>query len=256
MTPSHRLKLDRAYEHLVEIEALTKPLRERREYPVIETMKPYKNGPRWDYTLDLTAVQPPERLPILMGDYMFNVRSALDHIAVGLGPRKYRRKLSFPIFTRDPLARDQRSREYLNAEAARRWLDLCCCLPDDRIAPLMVLQPYQAAALHSHRGDHHALALLSSFQNADKHRELIPAVVGLELVEVEFDGIGECPLPGFKNGTVIVANAPAKMDVKVKGIARVGIERGNETWSFDLLAEKLGTFIVNELLPRLEPLLK
>jgi hypothetical protein len=255
-TPSHRLKLDRADEHLTEIEALTKPLRERREYSVVETMKPYKKGPRWDYTLDLDAVQPPERLPILMGDYMFNVRSALDHIAVALGPRKYRRKLSFPILTSDPLARKERCGDYLNAEAARSWLALCCRLPDDCIAPLTVLQPYQAAALHGHRGDHHALALLSSFQNADKHRELIPAVVGLELVEVEFDGIGECPLPGFKNGTTIVANAPAKMEVKVKGIARVGIQRGDETWSFDLLTDKLGVFIVNELLPRLEPFLK
>lgn len=255
-TPSHRLKLDRAYEHLIEIEALTEPLRERREYPVIETMKPYQKGPLWDYTLDLSAVQPPERLPILMGDYMFNVRSALDHLAVALGPRKHRRKLSFPVQTNDPLARKEGGGDYLDADAARRWLALCNCLPDDCIAPFTVLQPYQAAALHDHRAAHHALALLSSFQNADKHRELIPAVVGLELVEVEFDGIGECPLPGFKNGTKIVANAPAKMEVKVKGIARVGIQRGDETWSFDMLAEKLGDFIVNELLPRLEPLLK
>jgi hypothetical protein len=254
-TPSHRLKLDRAYEHLIEIEALTEALRERREYPVVETMKPYKEGPRWDYTLDLDAVQPPERLPILMGDYMFNVRSALDHLAVALGPRKYRRKLSFPILTTDPLARNENSGDYVNAEAAGRWIALCCCLPDDCIAPLTVLQPYQATALHGHRSEHHALALLSSFQNADKHRELIPAVVGLDAMEVEFDGIGECPLPGFKNGTKIVTDAPTKMEVKVEGIARVGIQRGDETWSFDLLADKLGTFIVNELLPRLEPLL-
>jgi hypothetical protein len=257
-TPSHRLKLQRADEHLADIKALTELLRERREYPVIETIKLYKKGPRWDYVLDLDQVQPPERLPILMGDYMFNdVRSALDHLAVALAPRKYRRKISFPIFQADPLARDEASGDYLNAEVASRWTAICEWLPDNCVAALKVLQPYQAAALHGHPADHHALALLSAFQNADKHRELIAAVVGLdEGPEVEINGIAECALPGFKNGTKIFANAPDKMDVKVKGIAIVGIKRGNETWSFDLLAQKLTAFIDNELLPRLEPLLK
>jgi hypothetical protein len=255
-TPSHRLKLDRADEHLTEIEALTEPLRERREYPVIETMKPYKKGPFWDYVLDLDGVQPPERLPILMGDFLFNIRSALDHLTVALGPRKYRRKLSFPIHTTDPLARDEASGDYLNAEAASRWLALCCRLPDNCIAPLTVLQPYQAAALHGHRGDHHALALLSSFQNADKHRELIDAEVGLTKAEVEVNGIVSYAVPTFKNGTLVLYDASEKMEVKVKGVAVVGIRRGDEIWSFDLLTDKLGDFIVNELLPRLEPFTK
>ena len=58
----------------------------------------------------------------MMGDYLFNVRSALDHLAVSLGERKHRRKLSFPIYTSDPLARDEKSGAYVNADAARRWL--------------------------------------------------------------------------------------------------------------------------------------
>jgi hypothetical protein len=256
MTPSHRLKLDRADEHLRDIEALTKPLRERREYPLIETMKPYKKGPRWDYVLDLQQVQPPERLAILMGDYLFNVRSALDHLAVALGPRKHRRKLSFPIHRTDPLARGESSGDYLNAEAASRWLALCSRLPDDRIAPLAVLQPYQAAALHGHRAEHHALTLLSSFQNADKHRELINAPVGLSKVEVEIDGAISYAVPTFPDGTKVLVNAPEKVVVKVKGVAVVGLKRGNDVWSFDLLVDRLTAFIANELLPRLEPLLE
>jgi hypothetical protein len=255
-TSSHLLKLYRANEHLAEINMLTEPLRERREYPVIETMKPYKKGPLWDYVLDLDQVQPPERLPILMGDYMFNVRSALDHLAVSLAPRKYRGKVSFPINRTDPLARDQASGDYLNAKAARRWLALCEWLPDNCIAALKVLQPYEAAALHGHPADRHALALLHGFQNADKHRELISAIVGLDQgAEVEINGIAECALPGFKNGTTIVANAPAQMEVKIKGAAVVGIKRGNDVWSFNLFAEKLTNFIADELLPRLDPLL-
>ncbi|MGA8364468.1 MAG: hypothetical protein WB709_08090 [Solirubrobacteraceae bacterium] len=255
-TPSHRLKLQRADEHLADIDRLTEPLRERREYPVVETMKPYKKGPLWDYVLDLDEVQPPERLPILMGDYLFNVRSALDHLAVALAPRKYRRKVSFPIHQTDPLARDHTSGYYLNAEAASRWLALCDRLPDNCIAPLMALQPYQAAALHGHRAEHHALVLLGGFQNADKHRELIDAPVGLSKAEVEVNGETSYAVPTFQNGTRVVFDAPEKVDVKVKGVAVVGIKRGNDVWSFDMLVDRLSAFIADELLPRLEPLIQ
>jgi hypothetical protein len=254
-TSSHRLKLYRADEHMRDIEALTDPLSERCKYPVIETMKPEKKGPVWEYRLDLSHVQPPELLPILIGDYMFNVRSALDHLAVALAPRKYRRKVSFPVFTRDPLICDERSGDYLDAEAARRWLELAKYLPGDCLAALKALQPYEAAALHGHVANHHALALLSAFQNADKHRELVEAVVALQEVEADIDGETICAVPTFKEGTV-VARAPAKMNVKVEGSAIVGLQRGREVWIFDLLIRKLTAFVFDELLPRLEPLLK
>jgi hypothetical protein len=253
-TPSHRLKLDRADEHLADINALTEPLRERCEYPVMETMKPERKGPRWESRLDLRHVQPPERLPILIGDYLFNVRSALDHLIVAIAPRKYRHKVSFPILKTDPIARDEASGDYLNAEAASRWLSLCEWLPDDCIAALTVLQPYQAGALHHQRADHHALSLLSAFQNADKHRELVGAIVGLTKVEAHIDGETIYAVPTFKDGTV-VAVGPSKMDVKIKGVATVGIQRGNETWSLDMLIDRLKRFLSDELLPRLEPFL-
>jgi hypothetical protein len=253
-TPSHRLKLYRADKHMRDIEAITEPLTERREYPVIETMKPEKKGPVWEYRLDLSHVQPPELLSILIGDYLFNVRSALDHLAVALAPRKYRRKVSFPVFACDPVARDETSGDYLDADAARRWLELAECLPDDCVAALKTLQPYEAAALHGHVANHHALALLSAFQNADKHRELVDAVVALQQVEADIDGETIFAVPAFKDGTV-VARGPEKMNVKIKGSAVVGLQRGREIWSFDLLIRKLTAFVSDELLPRLEPLL-
>jgi hypothetical protein len=253
-TPSHRLKLDRADEHLTEIENLVKPLRERREYPVIETMQPKRKGPEWEYRLDLSHIQSRERLPILVGDYMFNVRSALDHLFVGIVPRKYRRKASFPIFTSDPLATAETSGDYLDAEAASRWNAIETWLPDDCLAAVKVLQPYEASALHGHPANRHALALLSAFQNADKHRELVDAIVGLSKCELHIDGETIYAVPVFQEGT-IVAVEDRKMDVKIKGVPVVGLSRGDETWSLDLLTEKVGDFIVNELLPRLEPFL-
>lgn len=223
MTPSHRLKLQRANQHLDDIKMLTEPLSERREYPVIETMQPQKKGPVWEYVLDLSSVDPPPLLlPILIGDYLFNVRSALDHLLVAIAPRKYRGKVNFPIHRADPLARKPSSGNYVNAEAAARWLSLCNCLPDGCIAPLTMLQPYHAAALHSQSADWHALALLSSLQNADKHRELISTIAHLSQVEVHINGNTDYAAPRFKDGTKILT-APEKMDVHVKGVAAIGI---------------------------------
>jgi len=72
---------------------------------------------------------------------------------------------------------------------------------------------------------------------------------------VEINGETTYAVPAFKNGTVVVA-AYEKMDVKVKGVASVGIRRGNETWGFDTFVERLTTHVTEHLLPRLEPLAK
>jgi len=256
VTPSHILKLKRADEHLVEIDALTESLGERREYPVIETMKPQHDGPCWEYVLDLSGVVTPERLPILIGDYLFNVRSGLDHLLVSMAPRKHRRKVSFPIHSTDPLARDPTSGDYRNAEAASRWLALCHCLPDDCIAPLTRLQPYYAGALHRGNAEHHALALLSGFQNADKHRELVDTVVNLTKIELDINGETTYVVPAFNDGTVVVTGSYEKMDVKVKGVASVGIQRGKETWGFDMMIDRLVKFVADAVLPSLEPFAK
>ena len=252
--PSHRLKLYRADQHIEQIELIAEPMRDRREYPVVESVQSQRKGLRCDYRLDLSSEQPPEMLPILIGDYMFNVRSALDHLAVALAPRKYRHKISFPILTTDPLAQDD-SGDYLNAEAASRWLALKEWLPDDRFAALKALQPYEASALQGQAAENHALALLSAFQNADKHRELINTVAGLAKAELHIDGDVTYVVPVFQHRT-IVARSNRKMDVQVKGVPLLGLARGDAIWSFDLLIKKLTAFVADEALPRLEPFLK
>jgi hypothetical protein len=254
-TPSRRLKLYRADEHLKDIEAILKPLRKRRQYPMVESVQRQRKRTIWEYRLDLDGTQLPEMLPILVGDYLFNVRSALDHLIVAIAPRKHRHKVSFPIHTRDPLASDETSGDYLDADAASRWLTLVKCLPSDCIACLKVLQPYEAATLYGHPAERHALALLSAFQNADKHRELVDVAVGLSKVEVDVDGDVTYAVPVFQNGT-LVARAYRKMQVQIKGVPLVGLQRGQDIWSFDLLIERLARFIADEVLPRLEPLLK
>ncbi len=43
------------------------------------------------------------------------------------------------------------------------------------------------------------------------------------------------------------------MSVKVKGVPTVAIQRGDEVWGFDMLVERLTNFLVDRLLPLLEP---
>ena len=43
---------------------------------------------------------PPEEFPIILGDYLFDIRSALDHLVAAIVPRKYRGTIEFPIFSR------------------------------------------------------------------------------------------------------------------------------------------------------------
>jgi hypothetical protein len=52
-----------------------------------------------------------------------------------------------------------------------------------------------------------------------------------------------------------MAAEPQKVDVKVTGTVLVGLQRGNEIWSFDMLIRRLTAFIADEVLPRLEPFL-
>ena len=187
-------------------------------------MKPEKDGPRWEYRLDLSAVQPPsELLPIVIGDYLFDVRSALDHLIVSIAPRKHRYNVSFPIFRRDPLARREASGEYRDADAARRWLSLCCCLPD------------------MHRTAHVGPALPLGCASPPVAR--IPRPLAAQFLPERRQAPRACR-----------GNRRARqMSVKVKGVPTVAIQRGDEVWGFDMLVERLTNFLVDRLLPLLEP---
>jgi hypothetical protein len=255
-TPSHRLKLERADKHLDELYELIDPLRGRREYPVVESMERYRNAMVWVYRLDLASVAMSERFPIVFGDYLFNVRSALDHLAVAIAPRKRRHSVSFPIFTEDPLARDERGGDYLHAEKARKWLSITKGLPDECVAQLTTLQPYHPHGLPGERyaPKNHSLTILSALQNADKHRELVPALTGLSQTEATIAGEVSGVVPTLRDGAVLV-RAEAKMEVKVESAASVGVGGDDTVWNIDEFLARIGAFVRDEVLPRLEPFL-
>lgn len=256
-TPSHLLKLYRAEKHLADLKPVVADAGRRREYPVRETFD--TDSQEWVYTLDLAAAHPPELFPIVLGDFLFNVRSALDHLVVAIAPdRDSKRKVEFPIFTADPLKVHEHTGAYLHPEEAGKWNQRTTGLPADCIAELRALQPYETARHFKRSPTDQALAVLSVLQNADKHRNLVGVFTALTHIQIDADGNCYCLVPaltpGLKDGAKLYSS-PTQMDVKVEGSAQVGVGRGDEVRDFDLLCETILDFVACEALPRLEPFL-
>ena len=224
MTPSHILKLQRAEKHLEDLKSLVGPIGDRRPYPVIETHRTECKKPRWVYCLDLDAIEPDETFGLIYGDFLFNVRSALDHLMVALVPKKHKSRAQFPIFTNDPLATNDTNGCYLNADAASKWCLWTRGLPRDCVAALQALQPYDPAGGLTKPSELHAVAVLGALQNADKHRNLVEPLVALREPQITTDGIAEdLPSHRLKNRAVL-ESSHRQMQVEIEGSAFVGVE--------------------------------
>ena len=131
-----RLKLDRAYEHLVALD---------NEIRAFFEVKPYRialhqedaNGLEYVLRCYLTH-WPPEMLPLIIGDCLQNMRTALEHLAwqlVLVGGGSPDTRTAFPIFSDDPFA-----------TGAKKWLrdrfkSSTKGMPSDAIARIKGLQP-------------------------------------------------------------------------------------------------------------------
>lgn len=256
-TPSHRLKLHRAEEHLVDLKGVIADASARRPYPVRETFDPDRE--EWVYYLSLDEIEPPEMFPIVLGDFLFNVRSALDHLIVAIAPdRESKKQVEFPIFTADPFRVHEHSGADLHPVEAALWRKRTSGLPADCIAELRRLQPYETAR-HFHGAPRdQVLAVLSMLQNADKHRNLVGVFTALARVEVKIESTAERSwyglVPGLKNGAE-VHSARSQVEVNIEGAAQVGVGRPDEIRDFHELCETTLDYIALEVLPRLEPFL-
>jgi hypothetical protein len=108
--------------------------------------------------------QPPLRLGVLMGEFVHNLRSTLDHLAWQLALTKTRTphdKLQFPILDRKPSEAAWRSRVG----------DQLRCVPPEAVQQIWDLQPF-----HSERPETNALAIVRELSNEDKHRVILQPV--------------------------------------------------------------------------------
>jgi len=254
-TPSHRLKLDRAEEHLLNLKGLLGPeVGERKTYPTTEAFETYQGGSGWCYRI-ATGYEVPERALILAGEFMFNIRSALDHLLCALIPAEDKRNAQFPIFTKDPLAKDA-SGKPLHRNAAGLWRRHTEGVPQAALAVLHRLQPYARAAQHRKAPEDQVLAILNVLQNADKHCQLMLIPDGLRRGQLIVDGELDRGFTAvMKNGTPVYLS-DTKVHVEIEGTLAVAVGKRTDRLyplpaSFDSTLE----FVTDDVLPPLEKLL-
>jgi hypothetical protein len=114
------LKRDRAEHHLEELKAAMNTYVGTRQHVVTERYEP-KNSPdqQWTYSASVDG-QPDQGWALIVGDILFNLRCALDHMAVALNPPKKKRDVYFPLFTENPWACEAGSRRYLQRDPTNR----------------------------------------------------------------------------------------------------------------------------------------
>jgi|GEM_PF-1162571 len=183
MTDSWVLKLNRAKHHLKEVDSEIRRFSDSHPYRAVDTG--YRKGNVRKFKLEFTA-QPDEMLPVIVGDVIHNIRSALDHVIVACVPDDRRRKASFPIVYRKPY---DASGTPLDDEDGKAWAKMTTGLPDDVLALVKALQPFQTPEQSvidfcSEHGldtaDLAGMALIGRWDNADKHRDLVTIASGLD----------------------------------------------------------------------------
>jgi hypothetical protein len=232
------LKFERAQKHLQELKDALAPFTARREHAVGKGVEGSKSKREWVYRSHVTGDLDPN-WAVILGDVLFNFRSALDHIAVALNPKRRQSKLIyFPISEHDPWARQEGSRKYFqrDPEERRNWRSWTRFMPDEAVAIIKSLQPYQFTG-PGQRPQAHVWLHLKRLHNSDKHRKLLIHKAGFESpCDVWYvtpdgervDGRATFPMSGrsLADGAELL-RLPYEVDVHLVGSALVAF--GNTT---------------------------
>lgn len=234
------LKLDRAHEHLDQLEAEFRSFLRLNPYEVIPQPNPEEGLDM--YRLKVTR-SPPARLGIIIGDAIHNLRSALNHLAWQLALLKTAtpdRRTEFPIFI-DPNAKGLKKRMADFRPEARVEIE--------RLQPYHRLNPGVPVDF---------LWAIHELSNLDKHRNL--AIISYGLVISMTTSAGKRPsltlIGRFEDGTEIPMPAfPAQFQSQVNfkvepTLAVVFKEGGPEGF---LPVNQIGPmyhFVRNEVFPR------
>lgn len=238
MEPSWRAKVGRAEHHLEDFKDGIGPIDERHAYPVTEGVESDDQG-RSLYVNRIDIPEPDDPLlPIIAGDLLSNLRSALDHLAAAFVSDDERTKsTAFPIFTTDPDETDPTTGNYLHKSDRAKWKAMTKGFPQGTMEVVVRAQPYQLGSqgLDPQYG---SLALLRTFQNADKHNRLVVVVAGLHDPTIWFNlsPIGKRRVPLRRippdrrlppRAVVRIADRPLPPDVEMEAEGTVDVMIGD-----------------------------
>jgi len=174
-----RAKLERADKHIADLAMLTEPLAQRATDSIVreEHFKVYFETCHPRFVYRVTRIPEVDALcSTLVGDALYNMRSALDHLAAqlafrdGVLPDDLANNAYFPIHG-----------ESVNAKGNPRHIGIPGVTDAKVIDALKDIQPYQALEDYGHAVWNQALWLVNKLCNIDKHRLLLVMVHRLDM---------------------------------------------------------------------------
>lgn len=229
---SVRLKLDRAQEHLQRLDEEIGVYLDRELYKLVLNTPP--NNDRLVLVEFHVITEPDDRLGVVIGDCLSNIRSALEHLMCQLVESKggmVTRETQFPI-------RDVRRIDKAGKPVPLKVAGLTAA---DVLALIDALQPYQRGG----NAASHPLSVLRKLSNTDKHRLLhvTAAHVADATCSLRFpDGrlvhgapadtvaCHEAPIAAFQWPEPFDKAANAQVQVEASGSAFVAIKKAGP-WS-------------------------
>lgn len=227
---SYDLKLDRAEHHLIEIEEIVATYRATRPYTVAKLREGKRQTTVWRFRY---TSQPPEELALISADFIYNVRSALDHLAATLVPSNDRDM--FPIFFQGVWEPEIDGENAERRKMRQRWQSLTRNMDAAAVALLKQAQPPDKG--RDEGESLHSLTVLNRLSNKDRHTKLpvhAGKLIGAEITYRAPDGtwmrgaLGE--MEALEDGARLPIPHNAT-DVKPYGTVSVGLDYGPDDMS-------------------------
>lgn len=180
--PYYRLKIRRAHEHLAEIKRHVAVYENRHMYSCVRDVDTDPNPRHFMFRAHLVQ-HPDDDLTLAVGDFVVNLRSALDHLVHELrGGGKRDTDSSFPIREFDMWEEDPATGRHIKGSDKERAKFLACLpgVPPPAIEAIKGYQPRNRVM----KGKFPLFPFMSSIANADKHGDIFQVQVRLADVSV------------------------------------------------------------------------
>jgi hypothetical protein len=227
---SYDLKLDRAEKHLIEIEEIVREYRAARPYTVAKLREGQRQKTVWRFRY---TSQPPEELALISADFIYNVRSALDHLAATLVLSNDRDM--FPVFFQGVWEPEIDGENAERRKMRQRWASLTRNMAPDAVALLKQAQPPDRGG---DEGENlHSLTVLNRLSNKDRHTKLpvhAGKLLGAQITYRAPDGTWMRGALGDMESLEDDARLPIPhnaTNVEASGTVSVGLDYGPEDMS-------------------------
>lgn len=226
IVPSYILKANRAEHHLHDLKVAIGKWADTHPYEVRTTH--YRN--RDAHHLRFTGSVPPE-IGMIAADFVYNIRSGLDHLMASLVPATKRSKVYFPIYFQgvweDPVPGEDEKR----AKERIRWKSDTVKVRPEAVAILKSLQPPEDTREVPDTA--HAFGVINKLSNTDRHQRLplvFMALRGVRLIGImngqPFIGPADTGTPAdlyiAKDGTEL-RYPKGSVDMKIAGSPVVAV---------------------------------